>query len=233
MNLLARPWVIKTRNRLRTNVIARAVYERWMASFAYEERFGAQLLATVDTGSIVWDVGANVGLYTGKFLAKGARTVVCVEPAPAAIEALRHWVAAEPSRVERVQVLPVALSDIAGCAPFIADGSSVTNQLGADATGGEHVVQVRVARADELIGEQSLPIPTVIKIDVEGYELEVLRGFGEILKRQELRAVFVEVHFSRLHSRGLEQAADEICQLLAAAGLTVRWLDLSHLCALR
>jgi len=69
---------------------------------------------------------------------------------------------------------------------------------------------VPVARGDSL----DLPPPDVIKIDVEGAELAVLDGFGQLL--QAARAVYVEVHdlderedvLQTLRDRGLE-IADE------------------------
>jgi hypothetical protein len=48
-----------------------------------------------------------------------------------------------------------------------------------------------------------------------------------------LRHVFVEVHFSILHERGLDEAPARIVALLEKAGFVVRWLDLSHIEASR
>jgi len=221
--------MVKTRNRVRKSGIARALYSRWMANFDYEERFGRALLEAVGPESLVWDVGANVGRYTEQFLAKGAR-VVCVEPAPPALEILKSKFAGGPA--SRVIIVPAALSDICGTAPMAADGASPTNQLkvGVKNTG---LIEVDVVSAESLVRNQGVPPPTVIKIDVEGYELEALRGFGDLIQSRELRAVFIEVHFRLLHERGLDQAPEEISSRLHQAGFNVRWLDLSHICGIR
>ena len=229
MSLLAQPWMIKTRNRVRHMRVAQALYRRWMARFDYEETFARALLGSVVPGSIVWDVGANVGLYTEKFLASGATRVICVEPAPAAVEALREKFGAQASRVT---VLPVALSDVCGTATMAADGASPTNQL-KSSSDGQGLTPVSIMRADDLMRMHHLPPPVVLKIDVEGYELEVLRGFGDSIHSKDLRAVFIEVHFGLLHERGLDHAADEISSTLSRAGFRVRWLDLSHVCGTR
>jgi FkbM family methyltransferase len=229
MSLLAQPWVIKTRNRIRNSDLVRALYSRWKANFDYEERFGHVLLEAVGAETFVWDVGANIGLYTEKFLAKGAH-VVCFEPAPSALEILRTKFATELS--ERVMIVPAALSDTCGTAPMSTDGASPTNQLRVGASD-EGLVKVSIMRADDLIRNQRVRSPTVIKIDVEGYELEVLRGFGDLLDSKELRAVFIEVHFRLLHERGLDHAPEEISSRLTQAGFKVRWLDLSHICGIR
>jgi FkbM family methyltransferase len=229
MSLLAQPWVIKTRNRIRKSDLARALYSRWKANFDYEERFGHALLEAVGAETLVWDVGANIGLYTEKFLAKGAR-VVCFEPAPSALEILRAKFAAELAGP--VIIVPVALSDTCGTAPMSTDGASPTNQLRMGASD-KGLVEVSIMRADDLIRNQGVPPPTVIKIDVEGYELEVLRGFGDLLDSRDLLAVFIEVHFRLLHERGLDHAPEEISSRLTRAGFKVRWLDLSHICGIR
>jgi FkbM family methyltransferase len=229
MNLLAQPWMIKTRNRMRHIGVVRALYKRWVDRFDYEERFGQELMRHVQAGSVVWDVGANVGLYAEKFLARGAARVICVEPAPPAVAALRSRFAGELD--SRLTVLPVALSEAAGTAPMTVDGAAPTNQLRSASSAG--LVEVPLRRADELIRNDGLPPPTVIKIDVEGYELEVLRGFGEFIDAPGLRAVFIEVHFSLLHERGMDTAADEIVSRLARAGFDVRWVDLSHVRGIR
>jgi FkbM family methyltransferase len=229
MSLLAQPWVVKTRNRVRNIRVAQVLYRRWKARFGYEESFARALLDSVGSESIVWDVGANVGLYTEKFLARGATRVVCIEPAPAALEALRAKFAAE---TDRVSVLPMALSDVCGTAAMAVDGASPTNQLKA-AIDGQGLTEVRIMRADDLMRDHNVPAPTVLKIDVEGYELEVLRGFGELIRSKDLQAVFIEVHFALLHERGLDNAAEEISSRLSRAGFNVRWLDLSHVCGNR
>jgi hypothetical protein len=112
------------------------------------------------------------------------------------------------------------------------DGASPTNQLKVGARD-EGLVDVSIMRADGLIRDQRVRPPTVIKIDVEGYELEVLRGCGDLLDSTDLRAVFIEVHFQLLHERGLDHAPEEISSRLTRAGFKVRWLDLSHICGIR
>lgn len=76
-------------------------------------------------------------------------------------------------------------------------------------------------------------VPNAIKIDVEGFELEVLQGLGTHLAAPALRAIGVEVHFGILQERGMADAPQRIEQLLARNGFRVQWPDNSHLLALR
>ena len=73
----------------------------------------------------------------------------------------------------------------------------------------------------------------MVKIDVEGYEVEVIEGFGPLLHEPSLRALYVEVHFRLLHERGLDDGPARIEELLGSAGFRTQWLDLSHLAAVR
>jgi FkbM family methyltransferase len=222
--------IVTVRNRLRTNPVARWLYLRWMAGQNYEDRFGKQMLAAIDSRSVVWDVGANIGLYTQQFLARGAREVVCFEPAPAAVLELETRFADEA----RVHVCPVALADSTSSARFVARGADPTNRIASPHPGTrDETVEVPVRRGDDVAAELTLSTPTLVKVDVEGYEWEVLTGLGALLERAHLRHVFVEVHFSILHERGLDEAPARIVALLEKAGFVVRWLDLSHIEASR
>ena len=230
-SLLAHPHVVAWRNRLRGNSLLRGVYRMWAGRDSYEERFGRGLLAAVGEGDVVWDVGANVGLYSEKFLQRGAGFVACFEPAPAAIAQLgRRFAAAEYSA--RVRVIGAALSNVRGVARFLANGDSPVNKLSDSGQSGASI-EVPVLRGDQALTEHSLPLPHVIKVDVEGYELEVIEGLDGVLAQRQVRAVFVEVHFALLHERGRDEAPARIVELLQARGFQTSWLDASHLSATR
>jgi FkbM family methyltransferase len=229
-SLLAHPSMVAWRNRLRGNSFLRGLYRLWAGRDSYEERFGQGLLAAIGPGDVVWDIGANVGLYSEKFLERGARTVVCFEPAPEAIRALTRRFAEAPLQ-ERVRVIPAALSNARGVARFVADGASPVNRLGDAGTAG--AIDVPVLRGDEALTDYALPLPDVIKVDVEGFELEVIEGLDGVFERGAVRAVFVEVHFALLHDRGLDHAPAAIVRQLGRRGFRVTWLDASHLQATR
>ena len=76
--------------------------------------------------------------------------------------------------------------------------------------------------------------PNVIKIDVEGFELEVLKGMRDILISAQLKYLFMEMHFSILADRhGHADAPKAITDQLRRASMHVNWLDPSHLVASR
>jgi FkbM family methyltransferase len=230
--LFAHPRVIGWRNRLRKNSLLRAVYGSLATRGDYEARFARELLAAVRSGDAVWDVGANVGVYAAQFAQHGAAHVVCFEPAPAAVAELhRRFPGASQGR-DPVRIVPIALANQRGTAAFNADGASPNNQIGRS-DGSKATIEVQVRSADEALTEFGLPHPNVIKIDVEGYELEVIEGMSKVLTSKQLRSVFVEVHFALLHDRKLDEAPATILQTLRRHGFQVRWVDPSHIGAHR
>jgi FkbM family methyltransferase len=232
LTLLAHPRVVTWRNHLRRYPLLHRLYRFWVARHDYEERFARGLLAAVAPGDTVWDVGANVGLYAAQFLARQAAHVVCFEPAPEAVLRLEQTFGRGTAARERVHIVPAALSNVRGTVRFAVNGSSPTNKI-VDSAVVESTIEVPVLRGDEVAAERGLPLPNVIKIDVEGYEWEVLQGLAGILTLPAVHAVFIEVHFALLHGRGLDHAPAAISTTLAEHGFDVAWLDPSHLCGRR
>jgi FkbM family methyltransferase len=228
---------IAARSRLRRHPRAQRVLVRVLAlgrnAEEYERGFRSAMLACIRPGDCVWDVGANVGFYSELFaLAVGpAGKVVSFEPSPACVAALEERLRSRGIGVPW-EVVPVALSDDNGEAWLsVASGDTAPdNHL----TSGQEplAVRVRTERGDAII-TAGCAAPEIIKIDVEGFEGEVLDGMGPVLGRPSLRAVCVEVHFGTLNARGKPNEPARIVQLLQAHGFAVKWVDRSHFVAQR
>lgn len=191
----------------------------------YEARFERELLRELRGAQCFWDVGANVGEYASKASEQHVPTVVAIEPSAPCCEQLRMLSVAPV-------VIEAALSNEDGLATLsVAAGPlAVSNHL--TRTSDEEGVGVRTARGDTLVA-QGVPAPNVIKIDVEGFEGEVLDGMPLLLQDETLKAVCLEVHFAQLHERGIGKEPARIVRVLRAAGFRVRWVDPSHLVARR
>jgi FkbM family methyltransferase len=191
-----------------------------------ETRVHAAISKVTRPGDCAWDVGANVGLYTQQFLngVGPSGHVVAIEPVPENAALLRALGVGS-----RLTVVEAALADTDGKTPLVVSGvSGETSHIGSDPGEG---LMVRVVRGDYLVAEEGIPAPDVLKIDVEGFEGDVLDGLPTALR--SIRNVVVEVHFSALSDRGKSQEPLRIIGLLRDAGFTVRWLDMSHLLATR
>ena len=122
---------------------------------------------------IAIDVGANHGDYTA-ILVGLARDVIAVEPNPDIVRVLEARLGDEIRR-QRLQLVQGALGAEAGTARlFVPDAGSGLASLDAPpiATAGK-AIEVSVRRLDDLVGGRRVGF---IKIDVEGYEVAVLRG---------------------------------------------------------
>jgi FkbM family methyltransferase len=151
----------------------------------FEKERIAAITSLVRDGDCVWDIGAHKGYVT---LAAATRVgasgrVYAFEPAPPNLESLARHVAW--NELSNVEIMRYAVSSEDGQSRFGGRGSSITFKLGQ----GEYDVEVR--SISSLI-EQGLRAPTIIKIDVEGNESEVLRGAGNKLRSDTL--VFVAIH---------------------------------------
>jgi len=202
---------------------------------SYEERFSALMLNTVRQGDCVWDIGANIGLYATQFADRvGALGhVVCFEPSPGNASRL----VAATTGMANVTILQVALGATQGRMSFF-QGTDVLGATSRVSNDGERqpdgVIEVNVVRGDDygaIVG--SITPPTVLKIDTEGFELEVLRGLQDTIKKACVRAIFVEVHFGLLEERGQSDAPAKIEAMLGCAGFRCEWPDMSHIAGFR
>jgi len=139
----------------------------------------------VQPGSTVFDIGANVGEYTHTFLALGARKVVAVEPTPILADELKRIrnarlsVVAAAGAVRGKLLLKISNhSQLNSFSPEWIDNALEIASEGHPQWIGE--VEVDVFSIDDLI--RTWGVPDFIKIDVEGYELEVLKGMSRVPK---------------------------------------------------
>jgi FkbM family methyltransferase len=149
---------------------------------------------TVKPESVVWDVGANMGLFT--FAAAGLAgplgRVYAVEPDATMAHLIRRSARLNP-KVAHVDVIPCAVSRSISLARFnIAKRSRTSNALEGfelGQTGGIREVETVLTVTLDWLSEQIEP-PDVLKIDVEGAELAVLIGAARLLKSKRPVVIF-------------------------------------------
>lgn len=198
----------------------------------YEEAFDDAMFAEIGSGDVIWDVGANIGYYSKKFAdaSSPGGKVLAFEPFPETVVQLQSAVGDGGN----ITVVPKAL----GAKPDTVRMAQGGDELGAtnkivSASTSEGLSEVEVLTGDALLETGNVPAPNIIKIDTEGFELDVLEGMARLLRKPELRAIFIEVHFGNLAERGMSNAPAKIEKILSANGYRLRWLDPSHLAAYR
>lgn len=205
--------------------LAHIVYRK-----GYELDFGSKLAAFIRPGDCIWDVGANRGFYTRQFstLVGPSGTVIAFEPSPI------NFARLEQELMDLSNAFPcqfgLGSEDTHGTIKQGDDELGATSRLVEHDQGGQ-VVMLRAG--DSLVESGDAPAPNVIKLDVEGYEWEVLQGMAKLLDMPHLRVLGIEVHFTLLQDRGMERVPNQIHRLLSDVGFRLAWVDFSHLVAIR
>lgn len=178
------------------------------------------LLGELRRDDVFYDVGANVGLYACLAADVVDAPVVAFEPHPENADRLARNVALNDADVslyrcalaaeEGTAELELALDEV---------GSAGHSLVGTPGKSGYGAVEVRKRRGDELVAAEGLPDPTVLKIDVEGTERDVLEGLSETLSRPACRLVYCEVHPDHLRMAG--ESVEGVRNRLEAFGFSV------------
>ena len=133
-------------------------------------------------GDLVFDIGANLGLKANDYRKFGAR-VICCEPQPDCVQRLREMFATD----SQVEILEIGLGSHIHTAQLSICQQANTISTISDRwkTGRfknfqwDHTIPIQVMTLDRLISRYGRP--KYCKIDVEGYEIEVLKGLTSII----------------------------------------------------
>ena len=187
-------------------------------------RLVSQVARRVGAPRTVLDVGANKGQFSraAATVFPGAR-IVAFEPLEAvAAEWRRHL-----ADVEGAEVHVCALGAGSGTVTFHPHDYSLSSSVLplAGGSGGEGgagpgelaPVEVPVHRLDDLVSADALVGPVLCKLDVQGYEVEVLRGASETLRRVD--ALVVELAFERVYEG--QPLFAEVLDALTARGFAL------------
>lgn len=198
---------------------------RW--GVKHEREMLVDFLENVQADDVVYDVGANVGVYTC-FASRKVNdgTVVAFEPYPPNIEPLERNIGLNNGRG---QVLDVALSNTAGTVEFGSPRSHDAGGATASMTrsAGTEGFSATTERGDELIDKGTIPQPTVVKIDVEGAEPLVIDGLRAALLNDECRLLYCEVHKPSERRPSIDDFGatyEEFCEELRALGFALEVL---------
>jgi FkbM family methyltransferase len=178
-------------------------------------------------GMTVLDVGAHHGLYTLLSSIRVGRKgrVVAFEPSLRERARLKRHIQFNGCR--NVQIVPIALSSSSGKSDFfIVEGTSdYCNSLRPPAVQDKtRQVEVEVTTLDEFLAKTPMEAVDFIKLDVEGGELDVLKGATKLLCSNTRPVLLVEVYDIR--TEPWQYQAREIVQFLN--GLGYCWFSLTE-----
>lgn len=160
----------------------------------------------LSAGDVFVDVGANIGYFSliASRLVGDAGVVVAMEPSARALRKLTHHLTI--NGCSNVVPLSIAAGETSGLTRlWLAPESNIgASAIGRDTVSCDRSETVAIVRIDDVIAQLKVR-PSLIKIDIEGYEFHALRGASQLL--QEVRPVVVSELSDRfLNDHGLGPA---------------------------
>jgi len=183
----------------------------------YEPLVRREIEKRLKPGDTFLDIGANVGFYSlvaAKVVGSRGK-VYAFEPAPKTRALLENNL--RLNRAKNVTAIPVALSEGAGEGELFLDAknNSGAASLRRSPNGG-NAISVTLDTYDHFAAANALPKPALIKIDVEGAEVRVLKGMVDLLSRPGRPPVILEVSEWSLEAMG--SSKDELFKLMISHG---------------
>lgn len=195
----------------------------WRAqTFSSKEPETLQWIDSIPEGAVLWDVGANVGLYSVYAAKKRNCRVYSFEPSVFNLELLARNISLN-GLVERVCIIPLALSDHLGTSAMrmtTTEWGGALSTFGKDfGWDGKKIQQVFQFQTvglsmDDAALRLAIPRPDFVKMDVDGLEHYILKGGGGILG--EIKGILIEVNDD------FKEQAEGVESLLTGAGLVMK-----------
>jgi FkbM family methyltransferase len=209
--------------------INKLIFKLFYSRKKYEQYFDDLFSSKILPNYIVYDIGANVGYYSkiySEIIGNGGK-VYSFEPS--AINFSKLIENTQPNS----NIFPLNFA-IGGTESniFLSQGDDeigANSRLSINASENGNWIQLRTLNS--FIKE--LDLPNAIKIDVEGFEIDVLNGADLILKNKSLKVIGIELHSEILNSKGIKIPEKIIEDILNSNGFKYKWVDFSHLVAFR
>ena len=195
----------------------------------YEQYFDDLFSSKILSNFVVYDVGANIGYYSNIYskLVGESGKGFSFEPSIINFEKLRF------NTKENTNIFPfnVAIGETE-TKLFLSQGE---DEIGANSrlskSSNDKGNWIHCRTLDSFLEE--IEVPNAIKIDVEGYEIEVLNGASLLLANQKLKVIGIELHSKILNERGINSPEKIVENILLKNGFKHKWVDFSHLVAFR
>lgn len=187
----------------------------------------------MDAGAVLYDVGANIGLFSVyAAVARGCR-VFAFEPEARNFGQLNHNIALNRLG-DRCLAYCLGLSDSAGLGRILlthdelgASGHQVQGSRAGSIAGSGRDARpqgIQTVTLDALVHEHGFPMPEHVKIDVDGLEHAIVDGGGRVFSDSRLRSVMIELSvkvpahaavIERLEAHGLRADRSLLAQVHA------------------
>lgn len=169
-------------------VVGSATHGCWLGTYELDKQISLERF--VKPGMTVYDIGAQAGFYSLMFsrLVQREGIVYAIEPFA---ENVRHLIThIRLNHIENLKIIQGALSNQRALAGFGIENNSCENSI---LEGNKGVLIVPIFTLDELIEMGHLEPPSLLKVDVEGAESQVLEGAARTLEMYK-PSLFLALH---------------------------------------
>jgi FkbM family methyltransferase len=179
-----------------------------------EKKMLGELFMALKPDDVVYDIGASIGIHSilmAKKVGKSGK-IFAFEPESQSFESLQANI--KLNDLNNVITIQIALGNEIAESAIYSGGTTADFSLisGFEKKGGQ---KISVVPGDILVRDKNLPLPNIVKIDVEGYEFYVIQGLQMTLSSETCQMVCCEIHPTMLPS-GI--TADNVIDLLRSYG---------------
>lgn len=195
----------------------------WRAkTFSTKEPETLEWIDSITDGSALWDIGANIGLYSVYAAKKRNCRVWSFEPSVFNLELLARNIYAN-GLTDQVCIVPVALSDHLGASKLRMTTtewggalSTFGQDFGWDGMGIRQVFEFKTMgiSMEDAVQKLAIPKPDYIKMDVDGLEHFILKGSPAVLR--DIKGILIEVNDD------FHEQAEQCQKLLSESGLVLK-----------
>ncbi|WP_246988373.1 FkbM family methyltransferase [Halorientalis marina] len=186
----------------------------------------SEIIESLESDNVFYDVGANVGLhacFAGQITTSGS--IVAIEPHPKSAKRLKENLELNNITGEVCEYALASEYDTA-VLELSEDRAGAVGSVEMDERENGTNVEIDLVPGDNVIRSDEIPAPDVMKIDVDGGEMEVLRGLEDTLRNQSCRLIFCEIHPDALLNYGATE--EDVRDLLIDLGYEISERDVSH-----
>jgi len=159
--------------------------------------------------AVIFDVGANIGQSAKRFRAAYPQVeVFCFEPGKAAYAQLSRVVGND----RRTHCYQTALGSRQGTASLLLEGTPDRFRIEKHAPAGARTETVSIDTLSHVCSRFAIREISYLKIDTEGYDLEVLRGGETLLRERRVQVIEVEAAMGPDNDRHIPYA-EFVCYL--------------------
>lgn len=210
------------------HIKTRSEYTRFRdPTFKGEIEVLENMMYSLNGDNVFYDIGANVGLhacFASNIIHTGS--VVAIEPHATSVQRLRENLELNNNNAIIREVGFSSKNQSANLVLPVDQAGTVGDVQSKSSGGNKEHIEIKLVRGDDEVINGNLPNPTVLKIDVDGGEYDVLTGLRQTIESGGCRTIFCEIHPEPLQEYGSSES--EVLSLLREWKYSIQELEIPH-----